>query len=107
MIRSKQSAERLEAEAEDVLDLLDDSDCQAFLGNLDNPRTAKELSRRCNVPHSTTYRKLAQLREAGLVETTTEIRKQGNHQARYYRDINSLTFTFEDGGLSVDAETDS
>lgn len=45
--------------------------------------TASELSEVCDIPLSTTYRKLELLTEASLLEELTEIRMDGHHTTRY------------------------
>jgi len=53
-------------DCETVLTALDDSDCRALLeATADGALTAAELIDRCDVPRSTTYRKLDQLTEPG------------------------------------------
>ena len=66
-----------------VLDALDDADGRAIIRELDEPRTASELSEDCDIPLSTTYRKLDLLTEAELLEEGTEIRSDGHHTTTY------------------------
>jgi len=66
-----------------VLDALDDEDCRSFVQALEEPMTASELSEACNVPLSTTYRKLDLLTEASLLGERTEIRSDGQQTTRY------------------------
>ncbi|WP_435096578.1 helix-turn-helix domain-containing protein [Halarchaeum sp. P4] len=88
-----------------VLDALDDADCRAFLRALDEPMTANELSETCDVPLSTTYRKLEQLTEATLVAEETEIRPDGRHRSRYRAAFDAIELSFDDDrDLVVDLE---
>ena len=88
-----------------VLDALDDADCRAFLRALDEPMTANELSESCDVPLSTTYRKLELLTEATLVVEETELRMDGRHRARYRTAFDSLEVAFDDDhDLEVEIE---
>jgi DNA-binding transcriptional ArsR family regulator len=66
-----------------VLDALDDADARSIIVALDEPRTASELSEKCDIPLSTTYRKLDLLTDAGLLEEGTEIRSDGHHTTTY------------------------
>lgn len=75
---------------QDVLDALDDQDCRSMLERLDTPMAAKELSEACEIPQSTTYRKLDLLSEASLVEERTEIRKDGRHTTRYVANFDEI-----------------
>lgn len=45
--------------------------------------TASEVSERCDIPLSTTYRKLDLLTEASLLVEGTEIRPDGHHATTY------------------------
>lgn len=85
-----------------LFSVLDDRDCRAFLAALDEPRTATELSERCDVPSSTTYRKLHRLSALGLVDARREVCGAHNHQARYHRTAESVSFEFSDSTLDVD-----
>ncbi|MFA1611127.1 helix-turn-helix domain-containing protein [Halobellus rubicundus] len=71
------------ADLRSVLDALDDEDARAIIRALDEPHTASELSENCDIPLSTTYRKLDLLTEAELLEEGTEIRSDGHHTTTY------------------------
>jgi len=94
-----------DADPEAVFAVLEDADCRSFLQALEDPLTAAELSRRCGVPSSTTYRKLDRLTTVGLVESAPEVCGERNHRARYYRSVESIRFAIGDGSLALDAET--
>ncbi|QIB73687.1 helix-turn-helix transcriptional regulator [Halogeometricum borinquense] len=66
-----------------VLDALDDADARAIIRALVEPMTASELSDECDIPLSTTYRKLDLLTEADLLVEGTEIRADGHHTTTY------------------------
>lgn len=86
-------------DAETVLTALHDEDCRAILSELTEPRTARELLKRCDIPRSTLYRKIDRLSEATLVKEGTEIREDGSHANRYRLD-------FEEIIVARDTETD-
>ncbi|ADQ67727.1 IclR family transcriptional regulator [Halogeometricum borinquense DSM 11551] len=77
-----QSAEE-PSELLSVLDALDDADARAIIRALVEPMTASELSDECDIPLSTTYRKLDLLTEADLLVEGTEIRADGHHTTTY------------------------
>ncbi|RYJ14849.1 ArsR family transcriptional regulator [Halogeometricum borinquense] len=77
-----QSAEE-PSELLSVLDALDDADARAIIRALVEPMTASELSDECDIPLSTTYRKLDLLTEADLLIEGTEIRADGHHTTTY------------------------
>lgn len=73
-----------------VLDALDDPDCRTIIEHLDEPMTASEVSEECDIPMSTTYRKLDLLTEASLLAEGTEIRTDGHHATRYRVDFETV-----------------
>jgi len=73
-----------------VLDALDDPDCRTIIEHLDEPMTASEVSEECEIPMSTTYRKLDLLTEASLLIEGTEIRSDGHHATRYRLDFETV-----------------
>lgn len=77
-------------ELQDVLDALDDPVSRSIIQHLDTPMNASEISNHCDVPLSTTYRKLEQLSEASLLAELTEIRKDGRHTTRYQVDFETV-----------------
>ena len=75
-----------------VLDALDDPDCRRLIRALDTPSTARELSEACDMPLSTTYRKLELLSEASIVEERTRIREGGHHTTQYSVAFDAVRF---------------
>ncbi|MDY6818014.1 MAG: helix-turn-helix domain-containing protein [Halobacteriales archaeon] len=80
---------------QEVLDALDDPDCRRIVKHLEEPMTASEISESCEVPLSTTYRKLDLLSEASLLEEQTELRPDGQHATRY-------RIAFEEVAIKID-----
>ncbi len=70
-------------ELQSVLDALDDADARAIVRGLEKPMTASEISERCDIPLSTTYRKLDLLTDASLLKEGTAIRADGHHATTY------------------------
>ncbi|MBB6645264.1 winged helix-turn-helix domain-containing protein [Halobellus ruber] len=77
-----------------LLDALDDADARDIIREIEESATANEISERCDIPLSTTYRKLDLLTDAGLLEEGTEIRADGHHTTSY-------TVTFEEVRVSL------
>jgi DNA-binding transcriptional ArsR family regulator len=73
-----------------VLDALDDPKCRVIVQNLDEPMTAEEISETCDVPLSTTYRKLDLLTEASLLREGMQIRPDGQHASQYETDFEEV-----------------
>lgn len=92
-----------EPDCETVLTALEDPDCQALLeATADEALTAAELIERCEVPRSTTYRKLDQLTGAGLLEERVRLSADGKHPSEYRRTFDDVTISLCDsGGMTV------
>ena len=76
-----------------ILSALDDGDCRAILRVLDKPMAPMELVQLCDVPPSTVYRKLNELKEASLVEKSFVGRPGKGHQHVYRRRIDQVQIT--------------
>jgi predicted transcriptional regulator len=70
-------------DSQSIFDALEDSDCRRIIEHLEEPRTAKELSEECDLPLSTTYRKLDILTDASLLSERTVIQSDGHHTTQY------------------------
>jgi hypothetical protein len=81
MARDRPDGEPDELQA--VLDALDDPDARSIVRGLEEPMTASEISDRCEIPLSTTYRKLDLLTDASLLAEGTAIRADGHHATTY------------------------
>jgi DNA-binding transcriptional ArsR family regulator len=82
---------------DDVLDALADEAARRILSALSEPKTASQLSEECDVPLSTTYRKLEKLTDASLLNESTEIRRDGQHTTQYH-------VAFQAVSVSIDEE---
>lgn len=86
-----------------VLHLIGDEYSQQILACGDMPLTASELAERCDLPLSTTYRKIDQLLDAGLLEESIRLSAQGKHSTEYRRAMDGVHVSFQ-GGLDVDCQ---
>lgn len=92
-------------EPSEVLEALSDEASRRIIAALDEPKTASTISEECDVPLSTTYRKLDRLTEADLLEESTEIRRDGQHTTRYALAFDAVTVRLdEDRNLLVEME---
>ena len=90
-------------DGERVLTALKDEACRAIVESLADPSTAQEISETCEIPLSTTYRKVKTLTEAGLLEEHLDIRAGGKHTNRYVVAFDHVDITLEkDGGMAID-----
>lgn len=88
---------------DEVFETLSNQDCRELIQAMDQPRTAAELSERSDVPLSTTYRKIEQLADAGLVDDVIEIREDGRHTSRYYPNFVTIEVNLaEDRTMHID-----
>lgn len=85
-------------ELQSILGALDDPDCRTIVRHLHEPMTASEVSAECDIPMSTTYRKLETLSDASLVEERTEIRADGHHATQYLVSFDAVSIVRTDGG---------
>lgn len=94
------------AAVQDVLDVLDDADCQAIIEETStDARSAAELADRCDIPLSTVYRKLEALTDAGFLVERTRVRRSGRHTNEYARRVEEVSLRVEeDGSFSLRVE---
>ncbi|WP_338739501.1 helix-turn-helix domain-containing protein [Haloplanus salilacus] len=92
-----------EPEIQTVLDALQDDDCRAVLAAAsEEALSARELSSACDLPLSTTYRKLDALTEAGLLAERTRLCPDGKHASEYLRAVDDVVVsTGTDGGFEL------
>ncbi|AQL44339.1 hypothetical protein BV210_17160 [Halorientalis sp. IM1011] len=82
-----------------VLDALHDADCRAILDATSRDAlSANEVSDACDLPLSTTYRKLELLTDAGLLEERTRICTTGKHSSEYVRTVEDVVVTLGTSG---------
>lgn len=94
-----------EDEIRTVLTALNDADCRTILEELGDSEpylSAAELSERCDVPLSTTYRKIELLEEADLLEEKLRIRQSGRHASEYDQRVDDVTISVDDGGIALE-----
>ena len=82
---------------DEVLDALADDAARQIVAALTEPKTASELSEECDIPLSTTYRKLEKLTDASLLAESTDIRRDGQHTTRYSVSFDAVTVSVDEG----------
>jgi DNA-binding transcriptional ArsR family regulator len=96
-----------DAELESLLGALEDADCRAIIEATNaKPLSASELSEACDLPLSTTYRKLDQLTEVGVLEEQLRISKSGQHKSEYTLRIEQISLTVDGDGISLAVSQD-
>ena len=96
--------ESSDADVQVVFDALGDPDCREILRAIGpSALTANECSESCDLPLSTTYRKLERLSEAGLIEEQLRLRRDGKHANQYRRRFEGVSVeVHDDGALNVE-----
>jgi IclR helix-turn-helix domain. len=78
-----------------VVAALDDEDARSIIEALNAPMDASELADRCDIPLSSTYRKLERLRDARLLRESTAIRRDGHHVTQYAVGFERVVIQYE------------
>ncbi len=86
-----------------LLSTLEDADCRTILEVTDDDSlSASEISEACDVPLSTTYRKLGILTDVGLLQEATRLRRSGKHTSEYFTRVDDVVISVDsDDGLTV------
>lgn len=102
--RSRETRVVGDEQVNDLLDALDDEDSRAVLeATSDESLSANEISEVCDIPLSTTYRKLETLTELGLLEEGTRVRRSGKHASEYTRRVDDITVSVSaENGFELD-----
>lgn len=95
-------------EAEPLLGALKDGDCRAILtATGEDSLSAAELSEACDLPLSTTYRKVDMLAEAGLLEEQIRLSTSGKHTSEYRRRVEDIRLSIGgESGLELEITGD-
>ncbi|MEF8852748.1 MAG: helix-turn-helix domain-containing protein [Haloarculaceae archaeon] len=102
--RSPDVAEVLDEESgvQSLLEALGDRDCRCILDATgDDALSANEIADACNLPLSTTYRKLDLLTDTGLLDERTRIRRSGKHASEYACAVETVVVSFDDGTVEL------
>jgi len=91
-------------DVESLLKALEDGDCREILAaTSEETLSASELSERCQLPLSTTYRKVALLTEAGLLEEQIRLSTSGKHTSEYALGVEDIHLSLgAEGGLEFE-----
>lgn len=88
-----------EQQIQSLFEALDDPDCRDILeASTEESLSTKEVSHACNIPLSTTYRKLDRLTAAGLLEESTRIHPDGKHASEYTRVVDDVIVSLDEAG---------
>ena len=69
------------------------------------PRSARELSERLDIPIATSYRRIAELLDAGLLKLDDRVRSAGGRRMKVYRrDVDAISIEFDEEAIEVSLE---
>lgn len=93
----------------EVLDALADSDALAILAaSTAEPLSVRELAERCEIPVSTTYRKVDDLVDAGLLDELTRMGRGGRHVSEYVLGTERIVVSFSGlEAVELDSSSDA
>lgn len=105
---SEESGLTDESDIEHLLGTLEDPDCRAIIeATSTEALSASELSESCDLPLSTTYRKVDQLTEVGVLEEQVRLSRSGQHTSEYVLQIDHIELSVDPGSgiqLSISKE---
>jgi DNA-binding HxlR family transcriptional regulator len=104
---TEQSAQHA-VEPEELLELLgDEYTYRVFEAVVEEPRTGSELIEATGASKATVYRRLEELEETGLVESTVNVASDGNHCKQYHTTVTSVEVSFDADGFSARLESET
>lgn len=90
-------------EPESVLSTLGDKYTPEILRTTYEPKSAQELSEELDIPIATSYRRVEELEEAGLLELEgKEFSDEGRQRKVYRRSVEEISVELGDGNIDVD-----
>lgn len=106
--RTEQRTIDTEGDVSELLAALEDKHCREILRLAsDRPHTAAEFCERCDLASSTAYRKVNELKEAGLLAESIRLSQSGSHTSEYSLAVSDLTIALGGGiELSLTATAD-
>lgn len=95
------------AAVDEILTALEDEYCRRMLEAMTAEfQTAQQISERCGMPISTTYRKLNTLTDVGLVDTSIRLRRSGHHTREFAKAFRTVNVLLDGpGGTAVTIES--
>lgn len=105
---AEQPDQQAPVETAALLELLGDEYTYRVLeAVVEQPRTGRELIDAAGVSKATVYRRLDELEEAGLVESTLSIASDGNHCKQFHATVSAIEVEFGADGFDARVENGS
>lgn len=92
-------------DADEVLDVLGNKYNPEILQRAHEPKSAQEFSEELDIPIATSYRRVEELEEIGLLEREgKEFSDEGRQRTVYRRSVDGVTIEFNHNSLSLSTE---
>jgi len=92
----------------ELLDLLgDEYTRRVYEAVAEQPLIGRAVAEAADVSRATAYRRLNDLREAGLVRTEMVISEDGHHRERFEAVAGSVSVSIDDGGIEAMVSVDT
>jgi DNA-binding transcriptional ArsR family regulator len=103
-----EQASQQTVDADELLELLgDEYTYRVFEAVVEQSRTGRELIEATDASKATVYRRLDELEDAGLVESTLDIASDGNHRKRFHAVVTAMQVSFGADGASARLESEN
>jgi len=100
--RQTEHAETATPTADALLDLFGDEYTRSvFEAVAEEPRTGRAVAEAADVSRPTAYRRLNDLRDAGLVTAETVIGEEGHHRERFEAAADALSVSLSGGAITA------
>ncbi|MCU4744752.1 helix-turn-helix domain-containing protein [Natronoglomus mannanivorans] len=90
----KDQDQRRGCDPELIVDTLSDDGARDIFFFVDEPATVKEISRECEIPKTTAYRKVDTLLDAGLIEPVPQ--QSSESVTKYGKAIECVSITYDE-----------
>lgn len=88
-----------------IVNILSDKYCRQILQATQyKPKSAMELGKECGIPISTVYRRLQNLHDQHLMQTTGNISEDGKKYFLYKSKVDGISAVFSENGFQVDMQ---
>ncbi|MFQ5440011.1 MAG: helix-turn-helix domain-containing protein [Nitrosopumilaceae archaeon] len=92
-----------ESKKDDLLEIVSDKYCRSILNTImDKPKSAVELSRECEIPISTVYRRIQMLHDAKMLNTSGQISGEGKKFFLYKSKIKEIQTHYNNGNVTIE-----
>ncbi|MDY6780594.1 MAG: winged helix-turn-helix domain-containing protein [Halobacteria archaeon] len=100
--KSKENGEPSGMEKKAIELLGDTYSCDILKETSKRPLPIKEISEEAGVPLTTTYRRVEDLVDAGLLRRKTDFSEGGKHRDVYTTDLRAVEVKFDEGEIEID-----